>query len=732
MEFRSYNAEGGPGAGERRSYARLTATSIIAVALGDLNGGIALNISEGGLALSAAYPLPNSQVFMRIQFPGSREWIEIKGQIAWKGDSSKEAGMGFVDLTGEARQRIRDWISSQAWSQPCVESTISSETQLPLFAETDSAHQGSIPNPLIPGPAQEDQTRGVPSSTDPESCMDPTKGTFNECAPQLTWIANGKSQDPETSSPFLERRMYPRKRIVPLGYLRLGDGNGGIALNVSEGGLAITAAVILAEDELPSIRLQFPDSSEWIEASGQIAWRSESKKEAGVRFVALTQQARLQLTDWISLQPTDITEQTPADLRQEEKNSHSELPNVREAEPLIQAPSPSASAPDETRQNSPIPPATALVLDDIGSPMTASADALSTRARRDRKRVQPKPKPASRPSIIRPKRRRAWVAFATVCTLIGFISFVKNWITSRPDIYNEAIAAVTQKQRVLRETFEDAVRRTPTGIPAAPMLGTQKPDQTASNLAPPPAPSDETIHNPSQTNPTKRAYAEEPPSVTTPRKIPGPNSKTVPVGKPGKQVPSPPAVSLSGPILDQMQLQTVNRLPAALPKLELRAAAPVSTMSPTVSSPPPLDLKNKQLSPLPLAPEMRANVAGTVAILTDPYLSIRIPDEHRLKTSSRGATLQLGQLVSRIEPVYPEEAKQQGIEGTVKIHAIIGRSGSVENLTTVNGPPLLVPPTVNAVRQWRYTETLIGGQPVQTEDNITVTFRLSNPVATMK
>jgi len=80
-----------------------------------------------------------------------------------------------------------------------------------------------------------------------------------------------------------------------------------------------------------------------------------------------------------------------------------------------------------------------------------------------------------------------------------------------------------------------------------------------------------------------------------------------------------------------------------------------------------------------------------------------------------------------VDPVYPEDAKTHGVQGTVKLHAIIGRQGSVENLEPVDGSPVLVAAAINAVRQWRYSETILAGQLVETEEDIAVTFRLSNP-----
>jgi protein TonB len=130
-------------------------------------------------------------------------------------------------------------------------------------------------------------------------------------------------------------------------------------------------------------------------------------------------------------------------------------------------------------------------------------------------------------------------------------------------------------------------------------------------------------------------------------------------------------------------------------------------------------------------PATPANITGAVAIIADPYPSLRIPNGGS-KKQRQGTSLQLGHLLSRVEPVYPEDAKQQGVQGTVKLHAVIDRHGSVKTLQSVNGPPLLVAAAMNAVRQWRFSETLLASQTVETEEDIDVIFRLSNPGASRK
>jgi TonB family protein len=93
--------------------------------------------------------------------------------------------------------------------------------------------------------------------------------------------------------------------------------------------------------------------------------------------------------------------------------------------------------------------------------------------------------------------------------------------------------------------------------------------------------------------------------------------------------------------------------------------------------------------------------------------------------SQKSMALQIGQLLSRVDPVYPEEAKTQQIEGSVKLHAVIARDGTIQSVEARGGPALLTPAAEGAVRQWRFTPSSIGGQPVEAEEDITITFRLA-------
>jgi len=83
-------------------------------------------------------------------------------------------------------------------------------------------------------------------------------------------------------------------------YIDLAGGNGGIILNISEGGLAVQAAMPLIDDDFPCLRFRFSKSENWIRERGVIAWKSNSKKMAGVQFVDLSEESRTQISGWLS------------------------------------------------------------------------------------------------------------------------------------------------------------------------------------------------------------------------------------------------------------------------------------------------------------------------------------------------------------------------------------------------------------------------------------------------
>jgi len=90
-----------------------------------------------------------------------------------------------------------------------------------------------------------------------------------------------------------------------------------------------------------------------------------------------------------------------------------------------------------------------------------------------------------------------------------------------------------------------------------------------------------------------------------------------------------------------------------------------------------------------------------------------------------GGNVQQAMLISQPRPTYPPLAKQARIQGVVELNAVIGKDGTVQNLSVVKGHPLLVNAALEAVKQWRYKPTLLNGEPVEVQTTIDVNFTLS-------
>src|SRR6267143_564239 len=88
--------------------------------------------------------------------------------------------------------------------------------------------------------------------------------------------------------------------MAPIGYVELGQENGGILLNLSEGGLAVRSALALTSRKFAELRFQVPALQAWLTASGRIVWISDSKKEAGIQFTELPGEARREIHKWVS------------------------------------------------------------------------------------------------------------------------------------------------------------------------------------------------------------------------------------------------------------------------------------------------------------------------------------------------------------------------------------------------------------------------------------------------
>ncbi len=83
-----------------------------------------------------------------------------------------------------------------------------------------------------------------------------------------------------------------------------------------------------------------------------------------------------------------------------------------------------------------------------------------------------------------------------------------------------------------------------------------------------------------------------------------------------------------------------------------------------------------------------------------------------------------GMLLQKVLPVYPEQARRQGVQGQVVLKAVIGKDGTVAELRPLQGPQELTAAAIDAVQHWRFRPYELKGKPVEVETDIRLNFQL--------
>jgi len=164
------------------------------------------------------------------------------------------------------------------------------------------------------------------------------------------------------------------------------------------------------------------------------------------------------------------------------------------------------------------------------------------------------------------------------------------------------------------------------------------------------------------------------------------------------------ATAAPQPDRQQQQPQPSNVLDAALRAPSAMPKAPAPKPDDTSAVAPP-----------------SVNLASGNAISNVVDIPVSQPQasQQKLKVSSGVAQ---GSLVHQVAPVYPRQARLDGIQGTVVLQATVGKDGRVRSVHAMGGPPMLVQPAVDAVKQWRYKPFSLNGEPAEAEIQINVKF----------
>ncbi len=507
-----------------------------------------------------------------------------------------------------------------------------------------------------------------------------------------------------------DRRVHARRSVRSLAYVELGEGNGGIVLNVSEGGIAVQAVMSLLGDELPAVRVQLSHSKKSIEGRGRISWTSGLRKTAGLEFVGLSPEARSLLREWVAMEtpagefieeitspieksslesaPQQPSSQSPKlDLKRGFVLSPAEKPR-KPAESLsaakeevagpflphrmsrtlpdidaIPAPTglsaPAASA--ETAVNVPVAAAgpSAPPIDEAVSPGLPHPSASLPDDRFGFKQLRAVPEsPVATPPEDRWKMAKLVAIFAGV-------SLAAGWFAGHGALHGKF-------GKPAKEKPNDAVAA---GNPQA---------------APPADPNISNIEVVDLNNQHWLIPMQGPLGPSRPPTGQGSSGASEQVQK--SQLKSDVALPAAEHPTSQVVVGSQDRAGKGLPN---PSGGPESVLRGSAAS-------NSQPGGALPAPAAAAD---------DP----------------EAKNLRSGELIHRVDPIYPPSALAQGIEGTVTLYAVIASDGAVKNLQSLDGPPALVPAALAAVRQWRYSPSLLNGRPIQTERQIKIHFEISPP-----
>ncbi len=520
---------------------------------------------------------------------------------------------------------------------------------------------------------------------------------------------------PSTSEDFPrsgERRRSTRQRIFSLAYLEVGSDNGGMVLDLSERGLALQTFNPLIGLTRVSLRIQPPKSRKRIAATAEIAWLSASRTEAGLQFLDLTEDACMEIADWISAEAavpesSALDESTSQKITGVPSAQASSAPfyegrdrNSEERFPLLGDLNPGESSANQTAFNNSLhssmhsetfasQPGSSRSEKPLAHPASdpdSSAQALLKRAGDEKILAATSPvssvpiphvwrpslkSPASPAAASQPflsEQFRKWGTIAVVCTCVALVFFFLGMAISQGLLrdHPRRLSAAEHPH----DPGASAPASTASTSPAAPVTRGE-PDTSPTRASESPA---------SMPRPAASEIVSRAPRKEARDKHDRDNSQQrVPSGETASTAAMPPSTNV--PLPDAAKSDAQNTAVPSLPVWSVQAAA-----------------NHNQL-------------AGTPA--TNPV---------RLRVPERRSDCYL---LYRVEPLYPREAREQRIEGTVMVHLQIGTDGRVRSSRELSGPASLVPSALAAVREWRFIPALLNGQPVDSEKDVSIEFQLS-------
>jgi TonB family protein len=475
-----------------------------------------------------------------------------------------------------------------------------------------------------------------------------------------------------------DRRLHSRQPIRSLAYVALDEGNGGIVLNISEGGFSVQAVTSLMDDLLPGVRFQLSESEGWVEANARITWTGQSRKVAGLEFVDLPEDTRNRIREWLVRETQPVG--SPGDASAVVEDIVAPAPEIGNCESgILTAPivAPEVSVEDQREElhEGPRRDAKPAVASESVTPTVPSVVVLSapapdvfTPTADEGRESQPAPTPRKAEAKLHFVARlfhNKW-ALAGLVALLAVGSLAAGWMAGQG-----AFGKVLQRAQSLAPQGGAALR------------------DLVSNSA----------NHAAKINEIEIVNA---------------NSQrwTIPFNGPLNDPEDGARRQASGNTSYQpRKAPTGFRMWIPTPPRQVRAA---TDSGEALKENPPAVPNGSGASDNVFS--SGSNSSQTLAVRP----ALRVPEP----PPATGIVKQ-GHVIRRVIPVYPTLARNPLVEGTVRLNVTVGEDGTVRGVALLGGPSLLVDAAENAVRQWRYAPATVDGRPIEFQQEVDLSFHLS-------
>jgi hypothetical protein len=767
---------------ERRSHVRVLPRTLIYVACGESNGGMVLNVSEDGIAVSMAIPVGDEAYSnLHVRMNGLAHSVEIHGRMAWTTKSKKRAGIQLVDVSDEQRGQIREWLAQEGVRDINLLPRVSEPAAsiLPVFA-------GDAFRPRLRDEQRTNPSLVAASAAIPEVLAEPCASLltgFGSTAPEFLGPAQaeppfaedsiaetGYSQAPnpnfvgfrENEWDLASVTMVPRKRSKPEGLSALGllllwiaipsFGIGIIVgrrplqhwlLSRGESPRKNISPVAAPEPQVVNVRDESSDiTSSDIDASGA---QSISTRRVEAPPIASSQDVKTPAA-------TKSFVSTPAFVDNKLLNSMStqELRALKSPASIASHPNPNAvSKVDSNAKLNAVAKNLFSSSAPVVKPVTrtnifaASTNVPTNAGNSSARSGESKGKSAVAPATSHDTQS---IAVNTEATRVqGFSKQNPGDQVARTNAVdsgtnttnypgrssNSTVAvstspstenSVTHQNTSGASTVIRSVGNGSTSSTASVNHSVTPLSGTAGNARATSASESDASRN---GNSPMTASKTEPPTASSSSATPSGFVAPRPAGIASDATPriAPNVRTSMAPGTDGT---AVNAAPSSYASASSRPAPPSSSSNfAPVNAQSPLHgvmlVARKSNEPFLLRLPVES-VAGGRSVSVVMQRFVMVPAESRWHHHGPIAKLMIGELLTQVAASQVETASNARPGDAVTVRALVDKNGSVQDLKPVSGRFALMPRVMQEVRDWQFDQTLIDGKPVESEVAITFEF----------